>query len=121
MEIAKLVLQALAVFIAVAGLGFTVFSGWKKAQERKLQKALQDLRTYVEEAVKKVSDEICEEKQYRVENINRLHKRIDDMQSELISDLQGRMSRMEGELKGMTNILSQIQGWFIDQANRPKG
>lgn len=121
MEIAKLVLQALAVFIAVAGLGYTVFSAWRKAQEQKLQKALQGQKTYVEEAIAKMESEVCEERKGRIENVNRLHGRIDDMQSDLISDLQGRMSRMEGELKGMTNILSQIQGWFIDQANKPKG
>lgn len=118
MEIAKLVLQAIAVFVAVFSLCWTILSAWRKKQEQKIARALSELRDDVETATKKVSAEICEERSHRVDNINRLHARIDDMQADLLSDLQGRMSRMEGELKGMTNILSQIQGWFIDQANR---
>lgn len=118
MEIAKLVLQALAVFIATAGLGYTILSAWKKAQERKLQKTLQDMQLQMDAAIGAIRKDVAEERQQRVENVNRLHERIDDMQKELISDLQGRMSRMEGELKGVSNILLQIQGWFIDQANK---
>lgn len=107
MNIASLVLEAVGVFIAVATLFYTVFSAWRKSQERKLQTAIAAL-----------TKEMDEERQHRIDNINRLHARIDQVQTDLISDLQGRMSRMEGELKGMTNILSQIQGWFIDQANK---
>jgi hypothetical protein len=121
MEIAKLILQSLAVFIAVVGLGYTVLSAWRKAQEARLQKALKDMRDQIEEATAAAGREICEERQYRIDNVNRIHERIDTVQTDLISDLQGRMSRMEGELKGMTNILTQIQGWFIDQANKGKG
>lgn len=121
MEIAKFVLQALAVFIALAGLGYTILSAWKKAQERKLQKTLQDMQLQMDTAAATIKKDVDEERQHRVENVNRLHARIDDMQTDLISDLQGRMSRMEGELKGVSNILSQIQGWFIDQANKSKG
>jgi|GEM_PF-608330 len=116
MEIAKFVLQALAVFIALAGLGYTILSAWKRAQERKLQTALQELQDQMNSVVEAIKKEISEERQHRVENVNRLHTRIDEMQKDLISDLQAKMSRMEGELKGVSNILTQIQGWFIDQA-----
>jgi hypothetical protein len=121
MEIAKLVLQAVAVFAALAGLGYTILSAWKKAQEKKLQITLQAMQRQVDETVAMTKKEVDEERQHRIENVNRLHARIDKVQTDLISDLQGRMSRMEGELKGMTNILTQIQGWFIDQANKSKG
>jgi hypothetical protein len=36
-----------------------------------------------------------------------------------MQDLQRRMSTIEGELKGMRNILEKIQGWFVD--NTPTG
>lgn len=51
-----------------------------------------------------------------ITNINRCHERIDELQTSLIGDLQGRISRIEGELKGIRNTMKQIQLWFINQA-----
>lgn len=114
MEIAKLVLQAVAVFVAVAGLGYTILSAWMKKKEKEMATVKEETIA----AVNRLSQEMMAEKANRVENVNRIHERIDSMQSELISDLQGRMSRMEGELKGVTNILTSIQNWFINNSNK---
>jgi len=114
MEIAKFVLQAVAVFLTLAGLGYTILSAWM----RKKEKEMAEVKAETIAAVNRLSQDVLVERSNRIENVNRIHERIDSMQSELISDLQGRMSRMEGELKGVTNILSQIQNWFISNSKQ---
>jgi len=116
MEIAKLVLQAIAVFLTLAALGYTILSAWMK----KIEKEAVATRDETLAAVNRISADLNLERTNRVDNINRLHERVDEMQSELISDLTGRISRIEGELVGMNNILKSIQGWFINQAGLGK-
>ena len=48
-----------------------------------------------------------------------LEKNVSDLQRDVNLNLGQRLSNIEGEMKGMNNILKQIQGWFIN--NTPRG
>ena len=47
-----------------------------------------------------------------------LEKSVSDLQRDVNSNLGQRLSNIEGEMRGMTNILKQIQGWFINNTPR---
>lgn len=108
MEIAKFVLTAIGTFLSVTGLSFTVFQYWKKKQDEKFD-ALKD----------SIKNEVHNERNDRKEAITRLAERVEKLENNLMQDMQRRMSGMEGEMKGIRNILEKIQGWFIN--NTPTG
>ena len=45
-------------------------------------------------------------------------KTVGGLQKEVNTNLGQRLSNIEGEMKGMNNILKQIQGWFINNTPR---
>jgi hypothetical protein len=108
MEIAKFILTAAGTFLSVFALSFTVFQYWRKKQDEKF-KLLKD----------SLKGEVQGERDARKESMERLGKRMENLENSVMQDLQRRMSTIEGELKGMRNILEKIQGWFVD--NTPSG
>jgi hypothetical protein len=108
MEIAKFVLTAIGTFLSVFALSFTVFQYWKKKQDEKFNVLKNTLK-----------GEVQGERDARKESLERLGRRIENLENNVMQDLQRRMSTIEGELKGMRNILEKIQGWFVD--NTPTG
>jgi len=102
MEIAKFVITAVGTFISVFTLSFAIFQYWKKKQDEKFDTLKESIKY-----------EINTEKTDREKSIERLHKRIDQLESNIVHDVQRRMSTIEGELKGMRNVLEKIQEWFI--------
>lgn len=119
MEIAKFVLTAVGTFISVLALSFTVFSYWKKEQEKKNESFKKELKDSVEvERQERVRD-IETEADARVKELEKLEKRVSYLETNLIAEIQKRMSTIEGELKAMRPILQSIQDWFIK--NTPKG
>jgi hypothetical protein len=108
MEIAKFVLTAVGTFLSVLALSFTVFQYWRKKQDEKFNVLKDSLK-----------DEVREERDARKESMERLGRRIENLESNITQDIQRRMSTIEGELKGMRNVLDKIQEWFID--NTPTG
>ncbi|MDR1315250.1 MAG: hypothetical protein LBK13_00130 [Spirochaetales bacterium] len=108
MEIAKFILTAVGTFISVLVLSFTVFQYWRKKQDEKFNVLKGSLK-----------EEVQGERDARKESLERLGKRIENLENSVMQDLQRRMSTIEGELKGMRNILEKIQGWFVD--NTPTG
>jgi hypothetical protein len=108
MEIAKFVLTAVGTFLSVFALSFTVFQYWRKKQDEKF-KVLKD----------SLKDEVQGERNSRKESLDRLGRRIENLERNITQDIQRRMSTIEGELKGMRNVLDKIQEWFID--NTPTG
>ncbi|MDR1176618.1 MAG: hypothetical protein LBK83_14235 [Treponema sp.] len=95
-------------FLSVFALSFTVFQYWRKKQDEKFNVLKESLKGEVEG-----------ERDARKESLERLGKRIENLENNVMQDLQRRMSTIEGELKGMRNILEKIQGWFVD--NTPTG
>jgi hypothetical protein len=108
MEIAKFILTAVGTFLSVFALSFTVFQYWRKKQDEKFKVLKESLK-----------GEVQGERDARKESLERLGKRIENLENNVMQDLQRRMSTIEGELKGMRNILEKIQGWFVD--NTPTG
>jgi hypothetical protein len=108
MEIAKFVLTAVGMFLSVFALSFTIFQYWRKKQDEKFNVLKESLK-----------GEVQGERDARKESLERLGKRIENLENNVMQDLQRRMSTIEGELKGMRNILEKIQGRFVD--NTPTG
>jgi hypothetical protein len=107
-EIAKFVLTAVGTFLSVFGLSFTVFQYWRKKQDEKFNVLKDSLK-----------GEVQGERDARKESMERLGRRIENLENNITQDIQRRMSTIEGELKGMRNVLDKIQEWFIE--NTPTG
>ena len=123
MNILSVVLQCVSVLIVVMSFVIAQNRAAKKRQsdalkaiQDKLTSDLKDSETRLNDGLSKLTAVLLAEQENRATNINRLHARIDEMQKELIADLQHRMSRMEGDIQGMANILNLIHEWFINQA-----
>ena len=119
MEIAKFVLTAVGTFISVSGLFFAVFQFWIKKREEKddafRNSVREELKTEREQSV----SEIQQERDERKDAVERLSRKVDTLETEIMRNLQNRIGGIEGELKGMREILKAIQNWFIN--NTPSG
>lgn len=130
-----LMLQTGALLATYITIFLGVFNNWKKKQ----QDALTDLQTTFDQEVEDMKAEqakeiehltghiselkvqLANERADRVEKTARVHARIDEMQNEMIGDLRADMSEIKGELKGVSNIMSVVQQWFVNQNNIQKG
>ena len=108
MEIAKFVLSSVGSFVSVFTLSFSIFQYWKRKQEDKYNAFKTDTR-----------ESLQRESETRQKDINKLEKRIENLENTLVQSVQQRMSSIEGELKGIKPILQSIQNWFIN--NTPRG
>lgn len=107
MEIAKFVLYSVGSFVSVFTLSFSIFQYWKKQQEDKYNA----FKTETKESLQRESEA-------RQRDINKLEKRIENLENTLVQSVQQRMSSIEGELKGIKPILQSIQNWFINNTSR---
>jgi len=99
MEIAKFVLAAAGTFLSVLSLSFAVFQYWKKKQDEKFEALKTEIRG----------------------SITRMGIRVEALEQDVMRDLGGRLSKIEGELKGQGQILQSIQNWFINNTPTGKG
>jgi len=123
-----LVIQTAALLVTILGILIPYLSDQRRKQAEALANALDAIRDELEEDRRRHEKEMGElkasllcERQDRVDKTARLHERIDDMQQKMISELQDRIAGMEGEFKGMSNILNKIHEWFIRQAGKDGG
>jgi hypothetical protein len=119
MEIAKFVLTAIGTFISVSGLFFAIFQFWIKKREEKDAAFRTQIKKELESERDLSRDEIARESASRKDAIERLGKRIDLLERNIMDNLQMRMGNIEGELKGMRGTLKAIETWFIQ--NTPAG
>jgi hypothetical protein len=54
------------------------------------------------------------ETQARTNALNRLDKRIEFLERNVLHGFENRLSMIEGELKGIKPILLSIQNWFVN-------
>lgn len=94
--------------MSVFGLSFSIWQYWRKKQEERFS----GLKADTKEGLQRESEA-------RQKDINKLEKRIENLENTLVQSVQQRMSSIEGELKGIKPILQSIQNWFIN--NTPKG
>lgn len=118
MEIAKFVLTAVGTFISVSGLTFTIFQFWAKRRDEK-DSAFRASVAKELEAERNVSrQEITGERASRKDDMLRLERRIEKLESIVTEGLLDRLSKVEGEMRGIRNILDSIQDWFIHNTKK---
>lgn len=126
MEIAKFVLTCVGSFISVSAFFMGIWKAYSKKTDDKI-KAIQaqaDEKTKEAEAhaqaeIDKVREGSIAKSEKLEKRIAALEKNVSDLQRDVNLNLGQRLSNIEGEMKGMNNILKQIQGWFIN--NTPRG
>ena len=101
MEIAKFVLYSVGSFVSVFTLSFSIFQYWKKKQEDKYN----DFKTETKGSLQRESEA-------RQRDVNKLEKRIENLENTFVQSVEHCMSNIEGELKSMRPILQSIQNWF---------
>jgi 5-bromo-4-chloroindolyl phosphate hydrolysis protein len=116
LEIAKFILTAIGTFISVSGLGFAVLQFWIKKRAETDAAFQASIRKEMETERKLSQEEIQHERVSRKEDMQHLEGRITRLEKILTDDLIGRISKVEGELKGMRITLEAIQRWFIEHS-----
>ena len=126
MEIAKFVLSCVGSFIAVSGFFMGIWKAYAKKTDDKIQTIRQSADKQIQEVKAESAAEIRDVRQGSIVKTEKLEKRIEslekavtELQKDLNANVGQRLSNIEGEMKGMNNILKQIQGWFIN--NTPRG
>jgi uncharacterized protein YlxW (UPF0749 family) len=119
MEIAKFILTAIGTFISVSGLFFAVFQFWVKKREEKDAAFQSSVRNELDSERRQSQDEIQQERQERKDSIERLGNKIDELEHSIMEGVLTRIGNIEGELRGMRELLKSIQHWFI--GNTPGG
>lgn len=125
MEIAKFVLTCVGSFIAVSGFFMGIWKAYSKKMEDKIKYIQQQADEKIKEAQSIARTEIDEVREGSIAKSEKLERRIvalekivSDLQRDVSLNLGQRLSNIEGEMKGMNNILKQIQGWFINNTPR---
>lgn len=126
MEIAKFVLSCVGSFISVSAFFMGIWKAYSKKMEDKIKAIQQQADEKTKEAEAHAQTEIDKVREGSIAKSEKLEKRIaaleknvSDLQRDVNLNLGQRLSNIEGEMKGMNNILKQIQGWFIN--NTPRG
>lgn len=125
MEIAKFVLSCIGSFIAVSGFFMGIWKAYSKKTDDKIKSIQTQADQKIKEAEKNARHEIDDVREGSIAKTEKLERRIaaleksvSDLQRDVNSNLGQRLSNIEGEMKGMNNILKQIQGWFINNTPR---
>lgn len=126
MEIAKFVLSCVGSFIAVSGFFMGIWKAYTKKTDEKIKSVEDASAAQIQKVKDEAATEIKDVRNGSIAKTEKLEKRIEtleksvsDLQKDLNANVGQRLSNIEGEMKGMTNILKQIQGWFIN--NTPRG
>lgn len=126
MEIAKFVLSCIGSFIAVSGFFMGIWKAYSKKTDDKIKaiqaqadKKTKEAEAHAQTEIDKVREGSIAKSEKLEKRIAALEKTVSDLQRDVNLNLGQRLSNIEGEMKGMNNILKQIQGWFIN--NTPRG
>jgi DNA anti-recombination protein RmuC len=74
----------------------------------KLETNLNDLETKIDVRIDRLE-------QKRSDDVSRLHTRVNDLEKRTFTTLLDRLSNMEGELKGISNIVRVLQERFMSR------
>lgn len=72
----------------------------------KLESNLDDLETKIDARIDRLE-------QKRIDDVNKLHIRVNNLENRTFTTLLDRLSNMEGELKGISNIVRVLQERFM--------
>lgn len=73
---------------------------------KKLESNLDDLETKIDARIDRLE-------QKRSDDVSKLHTRVSDLENRTFATLLDRLSHMEGELKGISNIVRVLQERFV--------
>lgn len=120
MEIAKFVLSCVGSFIAVSSFFAAIWRSYAKKTEEKIKSIQQQADEKIAEAETKSRSKIDEVREGSIAKSDKLERRIaalernvTDLQRDVNANLGQRLANIEGVMKGMSNVLNQIQGYFI--------
>lgn len=77
----------------------------------KLESNLDDLETKIDARIDRLE-------QKRSDDVNKLHIRVNNLENRTFTTLLDRLSNMEGELKGISNIVRVLQERFMARRKR---
>lgn len=127
MEVAKFVLTCIGSFISAAGFFLGFWKAYKKKVDDTISQTKQEADVKIRKAEEEAKAEIGMVRQGSIAKTERLEKRIGDLEHNVIdlqrdvsANLGQRLANIEGTMKGMNNILSQIQSFFITHTS-PNG
>lgn len=125
MEIAKFVLSCVGSFIAVSGFFTGIWKTYSKKTDDKIQLIQAESSRKIKETEAAARIEIKEVREGSIAKAEKLERRIaaleknvSALQRDVNLNLGQRLSNIEGEMKGINNVLKQIQGWFINNTPR---
>ena len=125
MEIAKFIFACIGSFVTAAGFFGGLWAKHQKRLEDKIAAAEAGARERIKTIEAAAREEIKEVREGAIIKTDKLEKRIDalektvgGLQKEVNASLGQRLSSIEGQMKGMNNILNQIQDWFIKNTSR---
>ena len=103
MEIVKFIFACIGSAITTAGF----FGGLWANHNKRVDAKIAAIQSGAESKINKQEDRII-----------KLEDTVSDLQRTVSEGLGQRLSNIEGEMRGMNNILKQIQGWFINNTPR---
>ena len=119
-EIIKFALTCLGSFITAFGFFAGFWRSYKKKVEDKIRQVQAEAEKEIADAEGHAKDEVAKVREGSIAKTEKLEKRISelersvtDLQRDVSANLGQRLASIEGTMKGMSNILSQIQGYFI--------
>ena len=104
-----LILQTIATVITVLTLYWRISKSHNEKQDTRIEKIKSDY----DEKIRKIETEMGNWESRRRIDVRALHERIDEQDDFVKKSIIGQLSRMEGEMKGMSNILQIIQKYFV--------
>lgn len=113
-EILQTVLQIVATTVAVITLIWRLL----KSHEKKLAEIMQrqlDHELKVDARINQMGRDLDEQCR---KDVRDLHNCINEFKGNTLQQLNQRLSSIEGEMKGVRNILGVIQGHFINKGDR---
>ena len=105
-----LILQTIATVVTVLTLYWRISKSHNEKQDARIGKIKSDY----DEKISKIETEMGNWESRRRADVRALHKRVDEQDDFVKTSIIGQLSRMEGEMKGMSNILQVIQEYFVN-------
>lgn len=126
MEIAKFALSCVLGAITISGFFAGIWSRHIKKMNDALLSARKDAdakvanaKAVAEQQIADARNDLGVELSKQDRRIEKLEESVEKLQTSITAGLERRLSNIEGEMKGMNNVLKSIQNWFI--ANTPRG
>lgn len=108
----NILVMVLEIVATVAGVA-TLFWRLLKSNTDKNSVQVSKIQADYNNKIKAIQDEVESWEDRRRKDIRELHQRIDKADNFVKESLIGQLAKMEGEMKGMSNILMVIQEHFI--------